>query len=240
MSTGSLSGVASSSSLQILMVLSTSQVIRRVPVRSKVLARMPASLSSEPGLHDGPLLLEAVARLPVAEAQHAVVAAGEEHTLLVDAHGVQDVVVPADVHQEVRLRLNHARRSYRGALPLLDVVRGRRGEHVLPTHHSARQHALGVEQRRAHALLVVGEDGGGLARHQVPRPHRRVRAARHHLRLARLRGHAVHGGAVAAQHHDLRLRADVPHAADAVAAAVRITSSVGCVAMQYTPLKCPW
>lgn len=127
--------------------------------------------------------------------------------------------MPADVHQKVRLCVSPHRHRHRGALPLLDVVGGRCSEHVLPTHDDSLGHALGVEQRRTNALLVVGENGRGLTRHQVPRPHRRVGAARHHLRLARLRRHAVHSAAVAAQHHHLRLGADVPHAADAVTAA---------------------
>lgn len=55
------SGVASSSSLQIyssffipsltLMDLSASQVIKRVPVKSNVLAKIPASLSNDPTSH---------------------------------------------------------------------------------------------------------------------------------------------------------------------------------------------
>ena len=47
--TGWLSGVAASSSFQNLMVLSASQVSSLLPVWSKALAKMPASLSMDPG-----------------------------------------------------------------------------------------------------------------------------------------------------------------------------------------------
>ena len=46
---GWLSGVAVSSSFHILMVLSNSAVISRLPVASKVMADIPASDSREPG-----------------------------------------------------------------------------------------------------------------------------------------------------------------------------------------------
>lgn len=75
-----------------------------------------------------------------------------------------------------------------------------------------------MEQTRPHSLLVVRQNRRRRARYQVPRPHRRVGRSRDHLRLARLRGHAVDRAAMAAQHHDLGLRPDVPDAADAVAA----------------------
>jgi hypothetical protein len=49
MSMGCVSGVASLSSFQILMVLSASPVIRRLPVASNTAAKMPASASRLPG-----------------------------------------------------------------------------------------------------------------------------------------------------------------------------------------------
>ena len=169
-------------------------------------------------LHDRSLLLEAVARLPVAEAQHAVVAASEQNALLVHVHGVEDVVVPADVHHELRLLVTPSLRHYRRTLPLLDVVRRRRRKHILPTHGHTAPLLLRMEQRGSNALLVVRQNRGGFTRQQVPRSHRGVRAARHHLRLSRLRRHAVDSAAVPAQHHRFRLRSDVPHATDAVSA----------------------
>ena len=169
-------------------------------------------------LHNRSLRLEAVARLPVAEAQHAVVATGEQNALLVHAHGVEDVVMPADVHHELRLRVTLPHRPHRRTLPLLDVVRRRRCEHILPTLGHTAQRLLRMEQCGTNTLLVVGQDRGGFARQQVPRSHGGISAARHHLRLSCLRRHAVDGTAMTAQHHGFRLRSDVPHATDAVSA----------------------
>ncbi len=77
-----------------------------------------------------------------------VVRARDEDPVIVQGHAVDDGVVPAQVLDEPPL----------GALPLLDVVRGGRGEHV----------ERGVGHHGPDALLVVGQGRQGLARGQVP------------------------------------------------------------------------
>lgn len=64
---GCVSGVADSSSRQNLMVLSASQVSMRVPVWSKPSAKMPASLSRDPGCT---IVLAAWKLLPLFQSQN--------------------------------------------------------------------------------------------------------------------------------------------------------------------------
>lgn len=86
-------------------------------------------------LHDRALFLEAVPSLPVAESEHSIVAAGKKNALLVHGNRVQNVVVSADVPQELRLLITSHTLTHVGTLPLLDVVRGSGGKHILPTSH---------------------------------------------------------------------------------------------------------
>ena len=75
-----------------------------------------------------------------------------------------------------------------------------------------------MEERTANTLLMVRQNRGGGSGDQIPRADLCICRSGHDLRLSRLGGHTVHGPAVSAQHHHLRLGADVPDAADRVPA----------------------
>lgn len=74
--------------------------------------------------------LEVVARFPVPEVKRTVVGARHQNTVAVDGQAVDDGVVARQVLDELAVR----------ALPLLDVVRRRRREHVPEGRH--RKHVL--------------------------------------------------------------------------------------------------
>ena len=84
------------------------------------------------------------------------------------------------------------------------------------TPHS---HLHWVEQARSDAFLVMRQDRRRVPTHQIPGSHSGVSRPRHHLRLSRLCGDAVHCTSVASQHHHLCLRANVPDATNTVSPA---------------------
>lgn len=125
----------------------------------------------------------------------------------------------ADITQKLGLAFKDHFRTYFGAFPLLNIIGRSSREYILSTRQNTHVNPLWMEQSTAHALLVMCQNRGCGPGDQIPRADLRVRSTRHHLRLSRLCGHAVHGTAMPAQGHDLRLGADIPHTADRVATA---------------------
>lgn len=135
--------------------------------------------------------LEVVAGAPVPEVHRAVVSAGDQNPVGVHRQAVDYRVVARQILNELAL----------WALPLLDIVRRRRGEHVQGR----------MERERAHALLVIRQRGPGLAGGQVPQANRAVVTAANDLRLGGLAYHARHCIGMPDECVDIRLGTHVPH-----------------------------
>lgn len=143
--------------------------------------------------------LEAVAGLPVPEADAAVVAAGEEHIVLVDGERVDNGVVTVEVLHKGPL----------GTLPLLDA----------PRRAARERKFFRVQGKRSHALFVVRQHTHRLAGREVPEADGAVEARGDDLRVRFLAFDVADGAFVPAQHVDVGARAHVPDSGDAVAAA---------------------
>lgn len=131
--------------------------------------------------------LEIVAGLPVPEEHRAVVAARDEHIVRVARQAVDDRIVALQILYELAVLV----------LPLLDVVRRTRNEHL----------ARMVQIQCTNALLVVGERAHRFVGSNVPAAQSAVVRSGDDLRLHRLRSHARDRVRMAGQETDLFLGA---------------------------------
>lgn len=94
-------------------------------------------------LYDRALFLETVPSFPVTESEHSIVSASKKNALLVHGNRVQNVIMSADIPQELRLLITSHTLTYVRTLPLLDVVSRSGGKHILPTSHRTLAPTLG-------------------------------------------------------------------------------------------------
>ena len=139
-----------------------------------------------------------MARLPVPEGDGAVVAAGEEDVVLVDAQGVDDGVVAVEVLHEGAF----------GAFPLLDAAGAAAGKGPLGR----------VEGEGSDALFVMGQDAHGLAGRQVPESDGRVERRGDDLRFDCFALEVRDGLPVAAEYVDVASGPHIPNSCDAISA----------------------